>query len=122
MPDGIDVRPEDLHEGAGRLRDDAGRLAAGTASAVHAATVAAGAAGDGPLEGAANALAARLDTLLRAVAGSMTDCADALDAASTRYLAADRGAAAAVDVAGAGPEGDTRSGPPIVLPGLEPPR
>jgi hypothetical protein len=109
MSEGVDVRPEVLRQGAVQLRDDAGRLGAGFGqAAIGVASVATG-AGDGPLAEAADALAGRLDALLRAVVGSVTGCASALDAASTQYLAMDRPRA---------PSGV----PPIVLPGLEPPR
>ena len=114
MPEGVEVRPEDLRRGAAQLRDDAGRLGAVVGQATHGAGAAAGAAGHGPLADAADRLATRLDALLRAVTGGVTGCADALDAASTRYLGTDQGGAAAL--------GDTAGAPPIVVPGLEPPR
>ncbi|PVZ05770.1 hypothetical protein [Actinomycetospora cinnamomea] len=113
MPEGIEVRPEGLHRGADQLRDDAGRLGAAVDQAGQGARAAAGASGDGPLGGEADALAGRLDALLRAVAGSVTECAATLDAASAQYLATDQAGAA-----GLGPG----EAPPIVLPGLEPPR
>jgi hypothetical protein len=100
VPEGVDVRPEDLRRGAGLLRGDAGRVGDALGRAVDGASAAATAAGDGPLAEAADALAGRLDALLRAVTGSVTECADALDAASTRYTATDV----------------------IVLPGITPPR
>jgi hypothetical protein len=109
MSEGVDVRPEDLRRGAAQLRDDVGRLGAGFGQAASGVASVATGAGDGPLAEAADVLAGRLDALLRAVAGSVTDGASALDAASTQYLAMDRPPAS--------------SGvPPIVLPGLEPPR
>lgn len=109
MSEGVDVRPGDLRRGAAQLRDDAGRLGTAVGRAADGVGSVATGAGDGPLAEAADALAGRLDALLRAVAGSVTDCASALDAASTQYLAMDQ-----PPVPGAAP--------PIVLPGLEPPR
>ncbi|MDF2978265.1 MAG: hypothetical protein K0S40_2993 [Actinomycetospora sp.] len=109
MSEGVDVRPEDLRRGAAQLRDDAGRLGASSRQAVDGGTSVVTAAGDGPLAEAADALAGHLDALLRAVTGSVTDCASALDAASTQYLAMDQ------------PLVPTEA-PPIVLPGLGPPR
>ena len=109
MSEGVDVRPEDLRRGAAQLRDDAGRLGTAVGRAADGVGSVATGAGDGPLAEAADALASRLDALLRAVAGSVTDCASALDAASTQYLAMDQPPV---------PSG----APPIVLPGLEPPR
>ncbi|MDD7967090.1 hypothetical protein [Actinomycetospora lemnae] len=109
----MDVRPEDLRRGAALLRDDAGRVGAALGPAAEGAATTATGAGDGPLAEAADALAGRLDALLRIVTGSITECADALEAASTEYLATDQGTAAGLGEPGA---------PPVVLPGLEPPR
>jgi hypothetical protein len=109
VSEGVDVRPEDLRRGAALLRDDAGRLGGAVGGAADGVGSVATGAGDGPLAEAADALAGRLDALLRDVTGSVTDCASALDAASTRYLAMDQPHA---------PSG----APPIVLPGLEAPR
>jgi hypothetical protein len=111
MPEGVEVRPEDLRRGAGRLRDDASHLGLAGAQAVDGVLAASGAAGDGPLSDAATTFAERVDALVRAVSGSVTDCAAALDAAWTQYLATDQ--AAGLGAGGA---------PTIVLPGLEPPR
>ncbi|WP_433027737.1 hypothetical protein [Actinomycetospora sp. CA-053990] len=113
MPEGVEVGPEDLRRGAGLLRDDAGRVdeAGGRLTAAAAAT--ASTAGDGPLAGAADAFAARLEALLRAVMSRVLESADALDAASAQYRDGDR--AAATDLGG-------DEAPPILLPGLEPPR
>ncbi len=118
MSEGVDVRPEDLRRGAGRLRDDGDRLGAAASQAANGVIATASAAGDGPLAEAADALAARLQTLLGAVSSSVTDCADALAAASTQYLAADDGAATGLG----GSTDASGGGPPIVVPGLEPPR
>jgi hypothetical protein len=109
MSEGVDVRPEDLRRGAALLRDDAGRLGAAVGRAADGTGSVASGAGDGPLVEAADALAGRLDALLRAVTGSVTDCAAALDAASEQYVALDQAA---------GP-GDA---PTVVVPGLTPPR
>ena len=111
MPEGVEVRPEELRRGAGQLRDAAGRLGAAVGQASHGADATGNAAGDGPLAEAASTLAARLDALAHAATGNVIGCADALDAASTQYLALDQGGAARLDGA-----------PPIVLPGIEPPR
>lgn len=113
MPDGVDVRPEDLRRVAGLLRGDAGRTDAAREQAVSATKATSAAAGDGPLAGAVDPLAARLEALLRAVTSRMIESADALDAASAQYLEADRAAAADLDRGGP---------PPILLPGLGPPR
>jgi hypothetical protein len=111
MSEGVDVRPEDLHRGAALLRDDAGRLGVAVGAAADGVGSVATGAGDGPLAEAADALAGRLDALLRAVTGSVTDCAAALDAASEQYVALDQPTPA-------GP-GDA---PAVVVPGLTPPR
>ncbi|WP_433782383.1 hypothetical protein ACQPX6_21125 [Actinomycetospora sp. CA-101289] len=109
MPEGVDVRPEDLRRGAALLRDDAGRLGAAVGRAVEGVAAVATGAGDGPLVEAADALAGRLDALLRALTGSVTECAAALDAASAQYVALDQPA-------------DPGDVPPVVVLGLTPPR
>lgn len=113
VPDGVEVRPEDLRRVARLLRDDTARVDAARGQAVSAAEATVGAAGDGPLAGAADPLAARLDALLRGVTSRVLESADALDAASTQYLDVDRAAAGELGAGGA---------PPVVLPRLEPPR
>jgi hypothetical protein len=113
VPDGVEVGPEDLRRVAHLIRDDAARADAAGGQAVAAAEATARAAGDGPLAGASDALAARLEALLRGVTSRVIENADALDAASTEYLDVDRTAAVEFGAGGA---------PPIVLPGLEPPR
>ena len=112
MPEGVEVRPENLRRGAGLLRDDAGRVHEAGGRLTAAAGATASAAGDGPLAGAADAFAARVEALLRAVTSRVLESADALDAASVQYRDADRSAAADLG-------GDEA---PILLPGLEPPR
>jgi hypothetical protein len=111
MSEGVDVRPEDLRRGAGWLRDDAGRLSACLGPAVSGTHAAASASGAGPLEGAAGELGARLSSVLLGVTRSVIECADALEAASTHYVTGDHEVAA-----------DLGRPPPVVLPGLEPPR
>jgi hypothetical protein len=121
MPEGVEVRPENLRRAAAQLHDDAARLGPAVDQATDGAGAAAGAAGDGPLAEAADALAARLLMLLGAVTVSVTESADALDAASAQYLATDRAAARSLGGPAVEP-GAGDAGPPIVLPGLEPPR
>jgi hypothetical protein len=116
MPEGVEVHPDHLRRVAAQLRDAVGRLGAAAGQAADGAGAAANGAGDGPLAQAADVLAARLDVLLGAVTGNVTDGADALDAASTQYLVTDQ--AAARDLGGAG--GAPGSGPPILVPGLAP--
>ena len=118
MPEGVEVRPEDLRHGAGLLRDEAGRLDACRGQAMSGTEATASAAGDGPLEGAASAFGEPLTSLLEGVTRSVTECADALEAASAQYLAADHGAATRLGR----PDSATAGAPPVVLPGLEPPR
>jgi hypothetical protein len=113
VPEGVEVRPEDLRRGAGLLRDDAGRVDEAGGRLTRAAGATARAAGDGPLAGAADAFAARPEALLRAVTSRALESADALEAASAQYQDADR--AAVADLGG-------DEAPPILLPGLEPPR
>ena len=108
MPDGLDVRPDALRRGAADLRTDSGALESARATAGAAAQRAAGAAGSGPLAGAAHDLAAGLDQSLRALRQSIDGSADALDATAAQYLRADGSSALRLDG--------------IPIPGLDPPR
>lgn len=116
MPEGVEVRSDDLRRVAAQLRDAVGRLGAAAGRAADGVGAAASGAGDGPLAEAADMLAARLHVLLGVVTGSVTEGADALDAASTRYLATDREAASDLG----GPGTARGSGPPVLVPGLAP--
>jgi hypothetical protein len=107
VPDGFDVRPETLRRAAAELRTDAGALENARATAGAAAQQAAGAAGSGPLTGAAQDLAAGLDQVLDAVRLSIDGSADALDATAAQYLTTDGSSASRLDG--------------IPLPGLDPP-
>ena len=108
MPDGFDVRPEQLRRGAADLRADADGLDDAAVQARAVIDQVAGACGPGPIAGAASELAAQLDRALTAIRASPAECAGALEASSTQYLTSDR-------QAGAGLDG-------IVIPGFSGPR
>ena len=108
MPDGFDVRPETLRRGAADLLGDAGAVEIARSAAVAAAQQAAGAAGTGPLAGAAHDLSADLERAAAALRESITDSADALDATAAQYLTADKNSGSRLDG--------------IAVPGFDPPR
>ncbi|NMO93218.1 hypothetical protein [Actinomycetospora sp. TBRC 11914] len=89
MPDGFDVRPEQLRRGAADLRADADGLDDAALQAGVAVDDVAAAAGAGPLAGAASAFSSQLDRAVQAIVGSLTDCAGALEASSAQYVTAD---------------------------------
>jgi hypothetical protein len=107
VPDGFDVRPDALRRGAADLRADAGAIESARATASEAVQQTAGAAGTGPLTGAAYDFAAGLDRALNALGRRVEDCAAALDADRLQYLVGDRSSASWL------------SG---TVPGAEPPR
>lgn len=108
MPDGFDVHPEQLRRGAADLRADADGLDAAALDLGAAVDEVSGAAGPGPLVGAASEFAAQLDRAVQAIVGSLTDCAGALEASSAQYVTSD-------GQAGVGLDG-------VVLPGVGGPR
>ncbi len=108
MPDGFDVRPETLRRGAADLRTDAGGLDAVRGMTTAAAQQTAGAAGTGPLTGAADEFGALLARTIDAARRSIEDCAGALDASATQYLTSDADSASRL--------------PGVVMPDLDPPR
>lgn len=108
MPDGFDVRPEQLRRGAVDLRSDADSLDDAALGVGAAFDDVSAAAGPGPLAGAASELGSQLDRAVRAIQASLVDCAGALEASSAQYLSSDRRAAS-------GLEG-------VVVPGLTGPR
>jgi hypothetical protein len=89
VPDGFDVRPEQLRRGAADLRTDADDLDDAVLRAGAAVDQVAGACGPGPLAGAAGELAEQLDRAVAAIRASVEDGAGALDASSVGYLASD---------------------------------
>jgi hypothetical protein len=89
VPDGFDAHPEQLRRGAVDLRADADGLDDAALQIGAAVDQVAGTAGPGPLAGAASELAALLDRALRAIRTSLEDCAGAVEASSTQYLASD---------------------------------
>lgn len=97
MPDGFDVRPEQLRRGAADLRADADGLGAAARALGAAIDQISAAAGQGPLAGAAAELAARVDRAVKTVRASLEDCAGALEASSTTYLTGDGRAGAGFD-------------------------
>lgn len=97
MPDGFDVRPEQLRRGAADLRADADGLDDAGLAVGAAMDEVSEAAGPGPLAGAASELAASLDRSVQAVCESVTDCAGALEAAGAQYLTGDAGSASGLD-------------------------
>jgi hypothetical protein len=89
MPDGFDVRPEQLRRGAADLRDDAGRLGDAASDAGAAVDQVTHAAGPGRVAAAAADFSLQLDGAMRAIHASLLDCASALETASTQYLVGD---------------------------------
>jgi hypothetical protein len=108
VPDGFDVRPEQLRRGAADLRADADGLDAAALQAGAAVDQISEAAGPGPLAGAASELAAQLDRAVQTIRDSVTDCAAALEAADAQYLTSDTLASSGLDG--------------VVLPGFDGPR
>jgi hypothetical protein len=97
VPDGFDVRPEQLRRGAADLRADADSLddaALGVGAALDG--VASG-AGVGPLGGAASELGSQLDRALQAIQASLVDCAGALEASAAQYVSSDGRAASRLE-------------------------
>ncbi|MCD2197889.1 hypothetical protein LQ327_31420 [Actinomycetospora endophytica] len=93
MPDGFDARPAELHRGAAGLRDDADALDQAGDQVGTALEQAGGAAGAGPLAGAATEFADQLDRVVQATLASLADCAGALDTSANQYVLDDTGAA-----------------------------
>ena len=89
MPDGFDVHPDQLRRGAADLRADADGLDGAGLEIGAALDQVSEAAGPGPLTGAASQLSGQLDRALQAVRTSLEDCAGAVEASSTEYLASD---------------------------------
>jgi hypothetical protein len=97
VPDGFDVRPEQLGRGAADLRADADSLDdAGLQIGAAFDEVAAG-AGVGPLGGAASELGSQLDRALQAIRASLADCARALEASAAQYVSTDGRAASRLE-------------------------
>ena len=106
MPDGFDVRPEQLRRGTADLRADADALADAGLAVGTAVDQVSGAAGWGPLAGAASELAAQLDRAAQAIHASLVDCAGAVEASSKQYVTGDGQAGAGLDgvvIPGVGP-------------------
>ena len=89
MPDGFDVHPEQLRRDAADLRADADGLDDAALQIGAAVDQVSEAAGPGPLAGAASEFSAQLDRALQAIRTSLEDCAGAVEASSTQYLASD---------------------------------
>ena len=96
MPDGFDVRPEQLRQGGADLRADAEGLDDAALGLGAAMDQVAAASGPGPLAGAAAEFSAQLDRAVRAIVASLTDCAGALEASSAQYAATDGEASSAL--------------------------
>ena len=96
MPDGFDVRPEQLRRGAADLRRDAEGLDDASVDLGAAVEQVAAASGEGPLAGAAAEFSAQLDRALQAIRSSLVDGAGALEASSAQYMAADGQASSAL--------------------------
>jgi hypothetical protein len=92
VPDGFDVRPEQLQQGAAGLRGDAGQVDGARGQVSAAARSAAGAAGTGPLTGVANDFASLIDTAVGAILRGLEDTADAVDVAAASYESSDAAA------------------------------
>ncbi len=106
MPDGFDVRPEQLRRGAADLRADADGLDDAGLSVGAAVDQVSGAVGWGPLAGAASELAAQFDRAVQAIRASLLDCAGAVEASSAQYVTSDEQAGAglgSVLIPGVGP-------------------
>jgi hypothetical protein len=89
MPDGFDVRPEQLQQGAAGLRNDASQVDGARGQVSAAAQSAAGAAGTGPLTGAAYDFASQIDKAVGAMLRNIEDTANALDTAAASYQSSD---------------------------------
>lgn len=103
MPDGFDVRPEQLRRGAADLRADAEALDDAGLRLGAALDQVPGAAGPGPLAGAAADLAAMLDRAVQAIRASLDDCAGAVEASSAQYVTSDARTSAGLDGVFEGP-------------------
>ncbi len=108
VPDGFEVRPEQLRRGAADLRSDADGLDDAAFRAGDAVDQVAGACGPGPLAGVAADLSAQFDRAVQAIRASLLDCAGALEASSAQYVTSDVGSSSALDG--------------VVIPGVEGPR
>jgi Excreted virulence factor EspC, type VII ESX diderm len=108
VPDGFDVRPEQLQQGAAGLHTDASQVDEARGQISAAAQSAAGAAGTGPLTGAAYDFASQIDKAVGAMLRSIEDIAHALESAAANYQSSD--AAASRRLSG------------VALPGFDGPR
>jgi hypothetical protein len=89
VPDGFDVRPEQLQESAVGLRGDASQLDEARAQVSAAAQSAAGSAGTGPLAEAAYDFAAQIDSAIGAMLRGLQNTAHAMDATAAGYESSD---------------------------------
>ncbi|GLZ51328.1 type VII secretion target [Actinomycetospora sp. NBRC 106378] len=96
MPDGFDVRPDQLRAGASALRGDVSGVNAARGRAGAAAQSAAGGSGEGPLAHAANELSSQLDKAVDAIERSVTATAAAIEAAAGNYQTSDAAASRSI--------------------------
>lgn len=89
MPDGFDVRPEQLQQSAVSLRDDASQLDEARGQVSAAAQSAARSAGTGPLTEAAYDFAAQIDDVVGATLRDLQDTAHAMDDPAASYESSD---------------------------------
>lgn len=89
MPDGFDMQPEELRQSAAGLRNDASQVDGARGQAIAAAQTAAGAAGTGPLTGAAYDFASAVDKAVGTALRSVADTAHALDVNAATYQRSD---------------------------------